>query len=68
MDSPVLYETWRHCSVSSSRTGGAVTMGRNWDNQNVGSVIVSLSRPEDGYASVSFSRPIDIGFGHKDLE
>ena len=67
IDHPMLYETWRHCSVFTAKTGGSVLMGRNWDNQNVGSVIVSLYRPEGGYASISFSRTIDIGFGHKDL-
>jgi hypothetical protein len=37
-------------------------MGRNWDNQNVGSIIVSYYKPKNGYASVSFSRAIDMGF------
>ena len=37
-------------------------IGRNWDNQNVGSVIVSRYQPSEGYASVPFSRAIDLGF------
>jgi len=55
-------DTWRFCSAFSTRYGNAVTMGRNWDNQNVGSIIVNLYRPAEGYASVSFSRAIDLGF------
>ena len=43
-------------------------MRRNWDNQKVGSTIVDLSRPPGGYASISFPRCIDGGFGHKDLQ
>jgi choloylglycine hydrolase len=42
-------------------------MGRNWDNQNVGSIIVSLYHPPKRYSSISFTRSIDLGFGHKDL-
>jgi hypothetical protein len=37
-------------------------MGRNWDNQNVGSIIVNLYHPPGGYASISFCRAIDMGF------
>ncbi len=68
MDHPMLEQTWRHCSVFSVRDEESTIVGRNWDNQNVGSIIVSLSRPPGGYASISFSRSIDIGFGHKDLQ
>jgi hypothetical protein len=68
MDHPLANQTWRHCSLFSTTGGGSVLMGRNWDNQNVGSVIASLYEPPEGYASISFTRSIDMGFGHKDLE
>jgi predicted choloylglycine hydrolase len=68
MDNPMINQTWRHCSVFSTNTGDSLIMGRNWDNQNVGSIIVNLCYPPDGYASISFSRSIDVGFGLKDLE
>ncbi len=67
IDNPLLDKTWRHCSVFSTDTGNSIIAGRNWDNQSVGSIIVNLCYPTDGYASISFSRSIDIGFGHKDL-
>ncbi|MBU0692379.1 MAG: linear amide C-N hydrolase [Candidatus Eisenbacteria bacterium] len=68
IDLPLINQPWRYCSVFSSANEEAVFMGRNWDNQNVGSIIVSLNYPPDGYSSISFSRSIDVGFGHKDLE
>jgi hypothetical protein len=68
IDNPLIDQTWRHCSVFSSTAERGVIMGRNWDNQNVGSIIVSLYHPPDAYSSISFCRSIDLGFGHKDLE
>jgi hypothetical protein len=62
IDHPLIEETWRACSVFSTKAGRRVIMGRNWDNQNVGSVIVSLYRPAGGFASISFTRAIDMGF------
>lgn len=35
-------------------------VGRNWDNENIGSIIVNLYRPQKGYSSISFSRSIDM--------
>lgn len=61
IDHPWRDDTWRYCSVFSTTTEHSVIMGRNWDNQNVGSIIVSLYRPPGGYSSISFSRAIDIG-------
>lgn len=61
IDNPMI-ETWRFCSIFSTRNGNSVIMGRNWDNQNVGSIIVSLYKPPNSYASISFSRAIDMGF------
>jgi len=68
IENPLINQTWRHCSVFSTTAEKAVIMGRNWDNQNVGSIIVSLYHPPKGYSSISFCRSIDLGFGHKDLE
>jgi hypothetical protein len=68
IDNPYVSDTWRHCSVFSTTGEDAVLMGRNWDNQTVGSIIVSLYHPPEGYSSISFCRSIDLGFGHKDLE
>jgi hypothetical protein len=68
IDNPLLYQTWRHCSVFSAIAENSVVMGRNWDNQNVGSIIVNLYHPPNGYSSIFFCRSIDLGFGHKDLE
>ncbi len=68
IDNPLLNQTWRFCSLFSASSEGSVIMGRNWDNQNVGSIIISLYNPEEGYSSVSFTRSISLGFGHKDLE
>jgi len=68
IDHPWKYDSWRFCSVFSAATEDRVIMGRNWDNQNVGSIIVSLYHPPGGYTSISFSRSIDLGFGHKNLK
>jgi hypothetical protein len=62
IDNPLRNQTWRYCSLFSTTSERAVIMGRNWDNQNVGSIIVSLYYPPRGYASISFSRAIDMGF------
>ena len=59
---PWIEQTWRFCSIFSTPTEDGVVIGRNWDNQNVGSIIVSYYKPDNGYASVSFSRAIDMGF------
>ena len=67
IDNPFINQTWRFCSVFSAHTDTSVIVGRNWDNQNVGSIIVSLYHPPNGYSSISFCRSIDLGFGHKDL-
>jgi hypothetical protein len=69
IDNPWRDDTWRYCSVFSTTTENSVIVGRNWDNQNVGSIIVSLYHPPRGYSSISFSRAIDIGFPlNMDLE
>ena len=68
IDNPMINQTWRYCSVFSTATENSVIMGRNWDNQTVGSIIISLYQPPKGYSSISFCRSIDLGFGHKDLE
>lgn len=68
IDNPLIDQTWRHCTVFSTNDGESLLMGRNWDNQTVGSIIVNLCNPPGGYSSISFSRSIDVGFGHKDLE
>jgi len=62
IDYPMIEQTWRFCSVFSTITETGVVIGRNWDNQNVGSIIVNYYRPDNGYASISFSRAIDMGF------
>jgi len=62
IDYPMINESWRYCSMFSTRSGDSVFMGRNWDNQNVGSIIVSLYKPQNGHSSISFSRAIDMGF------
>jgi hypothetical protein len=62
IDHPMIDEPWRYCSVFSAKNGDSIIVGRNWDNQNVGSIIVSLYRPSSGYVSISFSRAIDMGF------
>lgn len=68
IDNPLIHKTWRHCSLFSWTDENSVLMARNWDNQNVGSIIISLYQPPDGYVSISFARSISMGFGHKDLE
>jgi hypothetical protein len=69
IDHPLIGETWRACSIFSTKIHDRLIMGRNWDNQNVGSIIVSLYRPAERYASVSFTRAIDMGFPlNMDLE
>ena len=55
-------QPWRFCSIFAIRNNGSPVIGRNWDNQNVGSVVVSRYQPSGGYASVSFTRAIDLGF------
>ena len=62
IDHPMIKETWRFCSVFCTATDDSVIMGRNWDNQNVGSVVVSLYHPPKGYSSISFCRAIDLGY------
>jgi len=62
IDNPMINETWRWCSIFSTKNENSVIMGRNWDNQNVGSVIVSYYKPPRGYCSISFTRAIDMGF------
>jgi hypothetical protein len=69
MDHPWINDTWRFCSAFSTRHGNSVLMGRNWDNQNVGSIIINLYHPAKGYSSICFSRAIDLGFPlNMDLE
>ena len=69
MDHAWINDTWRFCSAFCAAGGPGAVMGRNWDNQNVGSIILNLTRPTGGYASVSFSRAIDLGFPlNMDLE
>lgn len=69
IDDPMKNQTWRFCSVFSTGAENSVMMGRNWDNQNVGSIIVSLYHPPGRYSSISFSRAIDMGFPlNTDLE
>lgn len=62
IDNPLIKNTWRFCSVFSTATEKSAIVGRNWDNQNVGSIIVSLCNPPNGYSSISFSRAMDLGF------
>ena len=59
---PWIGQPWRFCTIYATKSGDSVVMGRNWDNQNVGSVVVSRYQPAGGYASVSFTRAIDLGF------
>jgi len=63
IEEPFISDRSRYCSVFSAGAAGVVLMGRNWDNENVGSIIVSLYSPPDGNSSVSFSRSIELGFG-----
>jgi hypothetical protein len=62
IDNPLINQTWRYCSLFATSSENSVLMGRNWDNQNVGSIIVSLYHPSKGYSSISFSRAIEMGF------
>jgi len=62
IDNPLKNQTWRYCSVFSTTTENSVILGRNWDNQNVGSIIINLYHSPGGYTSISFSRAIDVGF------
>ncbi len=62
IDDPLLNDRSRHCSIFSTTTEKAVVMGRNWDNENMGAIIVSLYHPPGGYASISFCRSVDPGF------
>ncbi len=62
IEHPLIDQLWRACSVFSTKSGDSIVMGRNWDNQNVGSIIVSLYHPPRGYASISFTKAIDMGF------
>ena len=63
IENPFFNQPWRFCSIFSSVSDDdTVILGRNWDNQNVGSVIVSLNHPLGGYSSITISRAIDLGF------
>jgi hypothetical protein len=62
MQTPLIERPWRFCSVFSSGDDNHMIVGRNWDNENVGSIIVSFFRPKKGHASISFSRSIDMNF------
>jgi len=62
IDHPMINQSWRYCSVFSTAAENSVIMGRNWDNQNVGSIIVSFYQAPGRYTSISFSRAIDLGF------
>jgi len=69
IDAPLMNQTWRYCSVFTAAGRDSVVMGRNWDNENVGSIIVNLCHPTDGYSSICFCRTMDLGFPlHLDLE
>lgn len=68
IENPLIDRTWRYCTSFSVSSDDAVLMGRNWDNENVGSIIVSYYNPTNGYSSIAFSRAIDLGFPlHVDL-
>jgi hypothetical protein len=62
IENPMINQTWRFCSIFSATNSDSMIIGRNWDNQNVGSIIVNLYKPEKGYSSISFSRAMDMGF------
>jgi hypothetical protein len=69
IDNPLMNQTWRFCSVFTAAARDSVVMGRNWDNENVGSIIVNLCYPPEAYSSVCFCRTMDLGFPlHVDLE
>jgi hypothetical protein len=61
---PLIEQPWRYCSVFSYGNKEHMIVGRNWDNENVGSIIVNLYLPEKGYSSISFSRSIDMNIPH----
>jgi hypothetical protein len=60
IEDPLIDRPWRYCSLFSSGDSDGMIVGRNWDNENVGSIIVNLYRPDNGYASISFARAIDM--------
>jgi hypothetical protein len=60
---PMINHPSRYCSVFAAASETGPMVGRNWDNENVGSIIVSLTRPPGGYASIGVSRAVDVGFG-----
>ena len=63
IETSFISQSWRFCSVfSSTSNDSTVILGRNWDNQNVGSIIVSLNHPSEGYSSITISRAIDLAF------
>lgn len=62
INEPFVNDTWRYCSIFSTVRNDTVLMGRNWDNQNVGSIIVSRYIPVSGYRSIGITRAIDMGF------
>ena len=69
IENPLINRPWRYCSVFSTTDRDTVLMGRNWDNENVGSVIINLYYPTNGFASISFARASDMGFAlHADIE
>jgi len=61
-ETPLIERPWRYCSVFFSSNENHIIVGRNWDNENVGSIIVNFYRPQKGYSSISFSRSIDMNF------
>lgn len=63
IEHPFINDRSRYCSVFSSVSENSVLIGRNWDNENVGSIIVNYYHPPEGFSSISFSRSIDLGFG-----
>ena len=69
IENPLINRSWRYCSVFAAASNDTIVVGRNWDNENVGSIIINLYYPSDGYASISFSRAIDLDFPlHMHLE
>jgi hypothetical protein len=62
LEVPFITESWRWCSIFATKNKDSVIVGRNWDNQNVGSIIVTLYRTSRGYSSISIGRAIDMGF------
>jgi len=67
IDDPLINDRSRYCSVFSTAGENGVFMGRNWDNENVGSIMGVLYRPTGGYDSIFFARSIELGFG-KDID